>query len=140
MKRYFVDSNVFLRFIVRDDTDQTAAAERLFLQAKAGEVELFCGPPVFFEVAWVLRVVYKLENVAILDILESMLSIPNLTVSDADAVARAIALARRQSLGFADSYIAAGALEKNIGVATFNRAHFRKTGAKLYPFGEEPPE
>ncbi|MDR1647020.1 MAG: PIN domain-containing protein [Zoogloeaceae bacterium] len=134
MKSYFVDSNVFLRFITRDDADQSIIAERLFLQAKAGEIELFCGPPVFFEVAWVLRAVYKLENAAILDILESMLSIPNLAVSDADSVTRAIAMARRQSLGFADSYIAVTALGKNIGVATFNRAHFEKTGAVWYPF------
>jgi predicted nucleic acid-binding protein len=137
MARYFVDSNVFLRFVARDDAGQAGAAERLFLEAKAGEVELFCGPPVFFEMAWVLRAVYRLENTAILDILESMLSIPNLTVSDGKAVARAIALARRNSLGFADAYIAAGALEKNMGVATFNRAHFEKTGAALYPFGED---
>ena len=55
MAGYFVDSNVFLRFYTADDPKQQAEAQEIFLKAKAGEFELFCGPPVFFEIAWVLN-------------------------------------------------------------------------------------
>ena len=134
MTGWFVDSNVFLRFVIRDETEQAAAAQALFRQAQQGEIALFCGPPVFFEVAWVLKSAYKLENTVILDFLESMLALPQLTVFDADQVAQAITLARERGLGFADGYIAATAAERNLGVASFNRAHFQKAGAQLYPF------
>jgi len=134
MERYFVDSNVFLRYHSKDDERQSAEAELIFLRARRGEIELFCGPPVFFEVAWVLKTFYGLPDTTILDTLESMLSIPNFTVFDADYVIQAIESARKNSCGFADSYIAVVARDKNIGVATFNDKHFKKSGISLYRF------
>jgi len=133
-KRYFVDSNIFLRYYSRDDEHQSAQAEEFFLRAKRGEIEMFCGPPVFFEVAWVLKTFYGQPNAVILDTLESMLSIPNFTVFDAEYVIKAIELARKKSCGFADSYIAVAAHEQNLGVVTFNEKHFKKTGVPLYHF------
>ena len=134
MERYFVDSNVFLRYHSKDDEKQSAEAESFFLRAKKGEIEIFCGPPVFFEVAWVLKTFYGLPNTTILDTLESMLSIPNFTVFDGEYVIQAIELARKNSCGFADNYIAVIARDKNIGVATFNDKHFKKSGVSLYHF------
>jgi predicted nucleic acid-binding protein len=134
MSKYFVDSNVFIRFYSKDDEEQSAEAEEFFLKAKNNEIELYCGPPVFFEVAWVLKTFYKLPHAVVLDTLESMLAIPNLTVFDVEYVVLAIALARENSCGFADSYIGVVAGDKNIGVASFNRKHFKKTGVPLYPF------
>ena len=134
MGRYFVDSNVFLRYHSRDDEQQSSEAEALFLRAKRGEIEIFCGPPVFFEVAWVLKTFYKLPDGTILNTLESMLSIPNFTVFDVEYVIQAIEFARKNSCGFADSYIAVVARDKNIGVATFNNRHFKKSGVPLYRF------
>ncbi|MDR1686485.1 MAG: PIN domain-containing protein [Desulfovibrio sp.] len=134
MTVFFVDSNVFLRFFARDDAKQADEAEKLFMRAKQGEIELLCGPPVFFEVAGVLHSTFRLPYAAILDTLESMLSIPNFTVLDADIITKAITLARRKSIGFADAYIAATALEKGIGVATFNHQHFKKAGVQIYQF------
>jgi predicted nucleic acid-binding protein len=134
MKRYFVDSNVFLRFFNQDEPKHSAAAEALFRKAQGREIELFCGPPVFFEVAWVLRSFYKISNEEILDKLESILSIPNFSVFDAEQVSSAIALARSSGCGFADSYIAVTARNKNMDIATFNMKHFSKLGADLYQF------
>jgi predicted nucleic acid-binding protein len=131
--RYFVDSNVFLRYLNKDECQHAATAASLFQKAKDGEVELFCGPPVFFEIAWVLKSFYKLPNADILDTLESILSIPNLKVFDTEYVAAAISLAREKDSGFADSYIAVTAQDKNMGVASFNSKHFKKLGTELYP-------
>jgi len=136
MERYFVDSNIFLRYHSKDDAKQSAEAEAFFLRAKRGEIEIFCGAPVFFEVAWVLKIYYRLSNGAILDTLESMLSIPNFTVFDVEYVIQAIELARKNSCGFADSYIMVVARDKNIGIATFNEQHFKKAGAPLYCFNK----
>jgi predicted nucleic acid-binding protein len=132
MKQYFVDSNVFLRFFIKDDPTHSAAAKALFQKAKDGEITLFAGPPVFFEVAWVLKSFYKVPEPEILNILESMLAIPDFKVFDADYVAAAIDLARKNNAGFADSYIAAVAQDKNLGIATFNIRHLKKLGTELY--------
>ncbi|MDR3332857.1 MAG: hypothetical protein LBT08_09515 [Synergistaceae bacterium] len=81
-----------------------------------------------------MKTFYKLPNSYILDILESMLSIPNLTVLDVEYVTSAISIARQNSIGFADSYIAAVALDKDIGISSFNTKHFKKMGVALYSF------
>jgi predicted nucleic acid-binding protein len=133
MKRFFVDSNVVLRFFTQDDERQAKEAKKLFMQAKQGAVELFCGPPVFFEIAWVLRSHFKLPHTEILYKLESLIAIPNFIVIDCELVTMAIDLARENSVGFADGYIAATALERGIGVATFNKVHFKNSGVKLWP-------
>jgi predicted nucleic acid-binding protein len=134
MKKYFVDSNVFLRYLNRDEPNHAAQAAALFKGARDKQVELLCGPPVFFEIAWVLRSFYKLPNAGILDILESILAIPGLKVLDAERAAAAISLARAKNCSYADSYIAAAADANNAGVATFNTAHFSALGTELCPF------
>jgi predicted nucleic acid-binding protein len=133
MKKYFVDSNVFLRYLNRAEPKHAALAEAIFKKAQDKKVELFCGPPVFFEIAWVLRSFYKLPNSEILDILELILLIPGLKVIDGERAAAAVSLARAKNRSYADSYIAVTAAAGNAGVATFNTAHFGLLGVDLYP-------
>lgn len=133
MSGYFVDSNIFLRFFTADDPEQQAKAREIFLKARSGELELFCGPPVFFEIAWVLNSRYKIPLGEILDKLEAILTIPNLYVLDGDYVQHAISLARMSNQSYPDAYIATVAQDRAIGVISFNKKHFTKLGADLYP-------
>ena len=133
MAGYFVDSNVFLRFYTADDVKQQAEAREFFLKARSGDIELFCGPPVFFEIAWVLNSRYKIPTAEILDKLEAILAIPNMYVFDDEYVKRAIFLARESNQSYPDAYIAVVAQDKQIGIMSFNRKHFARLGAKLYP-------
>lgn len=134
----FVDANVFVRLFVEDDTKQTEQASMLFERAQNGEIDLVTGPPVFFEVGWVLRYSYKVAQEKILDVLEAILSFPALRVLDKDLVISALFLARKTSSEFADAYIAASAQEaKADNVGTFNKKHFTKLGAELYSFERE---
>jgi predicted nucleic acid-binding protein len=129
----FVDTNIFTRLFVKDDEQQHEQAKALFLSAQEGSAELVTGPPVFFELAWVLGYTYKVPASEILDRLESILSFGGLKVSDRDLVVEAISLARTMGGSFADSYIAASLpLLRASEVATFNKKHFTKLGAKLY--------
>ena len=133
MRKYFVDSNVFLRFYSKDDAEQRKKARDVLIKAQKKEIDLYCGPPVFFEVAWVLASTYGLPNGEILETLEAMLYTPNLRVLDADTVRDALELARATRASFADSYIAVTAQKLEAGIVSFNRKHFDKVGANLYP-------
>ena len=131
----FVDSNVFIRLFVEDDELQRPLARKLLQQAQTGIVDLVTGPPVFFEIAWVLSHTYKVENDKVLDVLEAILTYPNLRVLDKEQVIAAISLARETGSAFADSYMAVSAGNiKADNVAAFNKKHFLKLGVKLYPF------
>ena len=59
MSAVFVDANVFLRFFTRDDQGHHEKATTLLRRAAAGEIALVAGPPVLFEIAWVLRAAYR---------------------------------------------------------------------------------
>ena len=130
----FVDANVFIRlFAELDNEAQASQAEQFFDAAGRGEIDLATGPPVFFEIAWVLGQRYKIENDKVLDVLEAILTYPNLRVLDKEQVIAAISLARETGNVFADSYIAVSASNiKADKVATFNKKHFSKLGVELY--------
>lgn len=131
MKRVFVDANVFLRFFTEDDAGQHARAVKLFRAAAEGRVALMVGPPVLFEVAWTLRAAYARTSVQVLDVLEAILSLPGLSLTDALVCAKALRLARDSGVEFPDAYIAA--LAEMCGadaVATFNLADFKKLGSR----------
>ena len=120
---------------MKDDTGQHEQAKELFMLAQEGKLRLLTGHPVFFELAWVLSYTYKVTNSEILDRLESILSFGGLKISDRDFIAEAISLARATNGSFADSYIVASLRRLEAKeVATFDKKHFSKLGAKLYPF------
>lgn len=132
MSSWWVDANVFLRFLTMDDEGQHQKAARLFEAALRGECRLVTGPPVLFEVAWTLRAAYKVSKDRGLEILSAVFAMPGLTLTDAPLVAEALTLATATGSEFADAYVAASARAACCsGVATFNRKDFTRLGIEL---------
>ena len=129
----FVDTNVFMRLFDISDITQSEKARALFENASADKVRLVVGPPVFFELAWVLQGALERSKSEVLDIMEAIISWKGLKILDKELVERAVSLARDTNQGFADAYIAANAEKSGFQVATFNKKHFAKLGAELYP-------
>ena len=132
MKTWFVDANLFLRFLTVDDQGQFQKAVRLFEAARRGECRLVTGPPVLFELAWTLRAGYKTPRPRVLEILSAVFAMPGMTLTDAPLVAVALTLASETGADFADAYVAAGSRAAGCsGVATFNRKDFERLGVDL---------
>ena len=132
MTAWFVDTNVFLRFLTLDDEGHHVRAARLLESAARGERRLVSGPPVLFELAWTLRAAYKVPRARVLEILKAVFATPNLTLTDSHLVAEALSLASETDSEFADAYIAAASRAAECsGVATFNRKDFAKLGLEL---------
>ena len=92
-----VDTNVLVRLLTRDDAKQVASAEA-FVVNGAWVPHLAVA-----EATWVLGSVYGRDPEAIATAVEMLLSHEHLTVQDAEAVAAAVALFRKQpKVGFAD--------------------------------------
>ena len=135
MKKIFVDSNVILRILTRDDENQFIKAEELFKRAINGEVLLLCGPPVLFEVVWTLEARYRIPAAVILDYLEALLATPGLVIIDRALVEKAISKSRKSGIEFPDAYVSVIAEEHECGeIATFNISDFKQLSVKLYPF------
>jgi Predicted nucleic acid-binding protein, contains PIN domain len=132
MKDVFVDTNVFMRLFETSDPQQTDKAKALFERAAGGGMRLVVGPPVLFELSWVLKSALGRSNSEILDVLEAVVAWKGLKVLDKGYVKQAIHLAKTTKQGFADSYIAVTAQEQGFEVATFNQKHFSKMRVNLY--------
>lgn len=134
MTAWFVDANVFLRFLTVDDEGQHQKAVRMFEAARAGECRLVTGPPVLFELAWTLRAAYKTPRARVIEFLSAVFAMPGMTLTDAPLVADALTMASAADSEFADAYIAASARAAGCaGVATFDRKDFAKLGIELAP-------
>jgi predicted nucleic-acid-binding protein len=92
-----IDTNVLVRLLVRDDHAQAKRALALF-----DKNEIYICKTVLLETEWVLRFSYELSEPAILNALQSVVGLPQVTVEDAPAVAEALGLLEA-GMDFADA-------------------------------------
>lgn len=118
------DTNLLLRAILEDDPQQAAEA-----QALIGRAELIAIPvPVFCEMVWTMRRLYKRPVNEIADALEALLQVDTV-VTDRPAVEAGIAVLRRGG-DFADGVIAQqGMALGGTVLATFDKAGIRVLNA-----------
>ena len=135
MKKIFIDTNIFIRYLINDVPSQIDKVERLFDLAEKGEVTLITGPPVFFEIAWTLKSFYNVNRESIYESISGIIGLPGLDIIDLDILEEALELYKQTSTDFNDAYIAV--LSNKAGaesIATFNAKHFRNLNVEIYPF------
>ncbi len=93
-----VDTNILVRFLVKDDLAQFQRAEKL-LQ----DHEIYIPDMVLLETEWVLRFAYNLSPDAILQGFLLLLGMENVNVRDASAVKQALDWFA-QKMDFADAW------------------------------------
>lgn len=71
--KYFLDSNIFLRPIIKDDPRQAEECKILFEKIKSGEIKALTSSLVLAEIAWVCKSVYGLGSGEIVKILKGIL-------------------------------------------------------------------
>lgn len=69
----FVDTNYFLRFLLKDIPEQYEKALQLFEEGATGRVKLFTSVVVFFELYWVFTSYYRKEKSEVAEILARLL-------------------------------------------------------------------
>ena len=103
---YFVDTNIFLRYLTRDDEKKAANCRKLLLAAENGEVKLFTSDLVFAELVWVLQstATYNLKPSEIRDIILPLLYMKGLKVPSRDIIANALELFSNTNIDYIDAY------------------------------------
>src|SRR5690606_21053058 len=124
-----LDTNVLVRFLVRDDEDQFDRAQKLIRrEAQAGN-PVVVSHLVLLETEWVLRSRYKLTKTEILDAFSDLMSAVDLNVEDDAAIEAALFTWKNSSAQFADCLI--GARHRTLGcraTATFDTGAARLPG------------
>ena len=108
----FVDTNYFLRLLLKDIDFQYKAAKRLFERAVGGKITLFTSLIVMFEVYWVLASFYKKDKKQAVRIMEDMFSLNCFELRESDLLRKSMELCIKTSLGLEDSYNLVYAINK----------------------------
>lgn len=127
MKRSFVDTNLFIRYLTNDDPSKADRVEKLLDQAAHGSVTLVTTEMVIAEIVWVLESFYELANTAIAPLVRGILATPGLEVINGALIGRAVELYEGQGVDFVDGYIAAVMEKHGISVLySFDRKHISR--------------
>jgi predicted nucleic acid-binding protein len=91
----FVDTNVFLRYIVGDDPERSPASRDLLVRCDAGEEELYTSESVIGEIFYVLtrgRESYRVDRVELAQRVKPILNARGLQMPQKPVIQRALDL------------------------------------------------
>ena len=101
-----LDSNVLLRYIVRDDPDQSKEASSIVNSTIRGGDQLFINRIVLCELVWVLAIHYGYDRKAIGDTVERILETEGLRIENLIEAWEALSDYRMGRGDFADAFLA----------------------------------
>jgi predicted nucleic acid-binding protein len=104
MENKFVDTNVFLRYLTRDDLSKYERCREMFKKALEGEIAISTSGMVIAELIWTLLSYYKVPKADVIEKVFVILGTENLFIPDKDALADALVLYARKNIDFIDAY------------------------------------
>jgi len=124
-----IDTNVLVRFLVRDDESQFLKAQRLMRREVSAGRQVYVSLLVLLETEWVLRSRYSVSKNDAIAAVSGLLDSADVQFEDEPAVEEALFVWRDNSVGFADCMI--GARNRRLGctaTATFDARAARLPG------------
>jgi predicted nucleic-acid-binding protein len=116
-----VDTNVLVRFLVRDDEVQFEKARKLIKREIAAGRRVFVSQLVLLETEWVLRSRYSLPKNLIIEAISGLLDAADVRFEDEPVIEEALFIWKDTTADFADCLI--GAKNRRLGcraTATFD--------------------
>lgn len=100
----FIDTNIFLRYLTKDDPSKFDKCRELFKKAVDGKIALATSGIVIAELIWTLLSYYKLSKADIVEKISIIVATESLHIPDKDIIADAIVLYSRKNIDYIDSY------------------------------------
>lgn len=102
-----IDTNILVRFLIRDDEAQFEKARKLIRREVAAGRPVFVSQLVLLETEWVLRSRYKFPKTEIIGAISALLDATDVQFKDEPSIEEAIFTWRDSASGFADCLISA---------------------------------
>lgn len=123
----FVDTNVFLRFFVKDVASQYEKTRALFERAEEGKIKLETSELVIAEIVWVLESFYGFTRKEVAEVITTLLASRNLKIASHARISEAVRLYASGNMDFIDACNIAYLKSKEFTkIATFDSKHFKK--------------
>ncbi|ADI00984.1 MAG TPA: type II toxin-antitoxin system VapC family toxin [Syntrophothermus lipocalidus] len=133
MTDVWLDANVMLRYLLRDNEEMFRQACSLVEQAEAGDICLRLASLAVAEMVWVLESFYGLERRMITQVLTDVIMADGVVAEEKELMLKSLQDYQVTGVDFIDAYLAAKAQALGHSVATFDKKHFKRLQAKLYP-------
>jgi predicted nucleic-acid-binding protein len=128
------DTNVLVRFLVRQPSDQYMRARALMEKVSGGQVEIRISAVVVGEVAAILHHVYGQPQAEVARALLALVSARGVQLDEQAIVLAALEHARDLTdVDFVDAYVAEKAAGDGLAVASFDKALHKKLGTTIFP-------
>ncbi|NOX38085.1 MAG: type II toxin-antitoxin system VapC family toxin [Calditrichaeota bacterium] len=127
MNSYFIDTNIFLRYLTNDDPAKADRIEKLFNRAKQENLRLVTSHLTIAELVWTLDSYYKLKPSTIEDILLKIINTPFIEIPHVDLILQALDLYVTANIDFIDAYNAHFMREMDLTcIYTYDTRHFKR--------------
>ncbi len=104
MENKFVDTNVFLRYLSKDDPSKYERCREMFKRVLDGEITILTSGMVIAELIWTLLSYYKVPKAEVIEKVSVILGTENLVVPDKDVLADTLVLYARKDIDFINAY------------------------------------
>lgn len=120
MKKIFIDTNIWLRFLIGDKKQQFESCQKLLILNEEGKFKSYTSTIVLLEVIYTLSSFYKIKKETILADIKAILSSRNLTLIEKTDFKKALLLYQKHNVKLADCLIASQIPEK-VFLCTYDR-------------------
>ena len=114
MPTAFLDTNILLRYLTRDDEQKAQRALNLLIRVERGEEKIITSSLVIFETVFTLQSFYKVHRERIKELLLPIISLRGLQLPGKNIYYQAFDLYIGNNISFADAYNAAYILAEGI--------------------------
>ncbi|MBI4004862.1 PIN domain-containing protein [Candidatus Roizmanbacteria bacterium] len=104
--QYFIDANIFLRVLVKDNEKQFSACVRFLKTLKKNKFDAYTGSITLAEIAWTLGSYYSFSKQQVIEGIDSILNLRGLKIIDDYNHKLALDLYQKYSVKYIDSLIA----------------------------------
>lgn len=135
--KYFIDTNIFLRTLIKEDEKSFTECVRFLTALKQNKIKAVTGNIVLAEVAWTLSSYYQFSKKQVVQALKSIINLRGLVIKDYYDQGVALSLFGKFKVKYIDSLIASN---KYLRQKTWTLISYDKDFDKLGILRKEPKE
>lgn len=119
MTKLFLDTNIWVRYLIKDEPKQFAAIKELLASVEKGKYQPYTSSIVLLELSYVLKSVYRFAFDEVLDALESVITTRGITIIETTDSALALACFKTYKIKFTDCLLSSQ-IRPDIVLVTFD--------------------
>jgi uncharacterized protein len=104
MKKVFIDTNILLRYLTKDDPVQYPHCRNLFKKAQNGEMLLVTSTLVIAELIWTLTSYYQVPKEQIIEKVSIIIGSAGVQIPEIEIIAEALVIYARKNIDYIDAY------------------------------------